>query len=122
MISTGLKFDNADMPTPAEVSFTNNKLWSENTGRGANCLLVGDMIGVKKTISLKWFGLTGGEVRQINDFISSQDKPFFTVTLLDETFAEKTYTVYAGDPTYEVWGWNEKRRLIKGIAVNLIER
>ncbi len=110
------------MPTPAEVSFTNNKLWSENTGRGANCLLVGDMIGVKKTISLKWFGLTGREVRQINDFISSQDKPFFTVTLLDETFAEKTYTVYAGDPTYEVWGWNEKRRLIKGIAVNLIER
>lgn len=100
MISTGLKFDNLDMPTPSEVSFTNNKLWSENTGRGANCLLVGDIIGIKKTISFKWFGLTGEEVRSINNFISNQNKPFFTATLLDETFTEKSYTVYANDPTY----------------------
>lgn len=116
-----LEFDGVEMPAPSEVSFTNNKIWSSNTGRSADCRLVGDLIGIKKTITLKWFGLTGEQTAQINSFISNIDRSFFDVTIPDETFAEKTYTVYAGDPAYEVWGWTENRRLCKGIAVNLIE-
>ncbi len=119
-----LKFGGEVMPAPADegVSITNNKIWSENAGRTSNCLMVGDIRAIKKTISLQWFHLTPEQVKLINSYISSVSNAFFKVTLLDETFEEHTYTVYAGDLTYEVWGWDKNRRLCKGVAVDLVEQ
>lgn len=122
MAYIGLKFGGEVMPCPSEVSFTNNKIWSDNSGRTSACLMVGDIRDIKKTTSIKWYDLKPAEVKKINDYISNVDRAFFDVTLLDECYDESTYTVYAGDPTYEVWGWDENRRLCKGVAVDLIER
>lgn len=121
---TGLKFGGEDMPCPADggVKFTNNKIWSENAGRTSNCTMVGDIRDIKKTISIQWADLTPEEVGRINEYISNIDRVFFTVTLLDEEFVEHTYTVYAGDPTYEVWGWDKNRQLCKRLAVDLIQQ
>lgn len=117
-----LKFGGVNMPTPQEVSFTNNKIWSQNTGRTASCKMVGDIIGIKKSIHIEWLNLKADEIKLINGYISSAANSFFTVTILNEEFEQKSYKVYASDPSYEVWGWDEKRRLVKGLAVDLIEQ
>lgn len=120
MKSNGLKFEEETVATPAEITFCNNKIWSGNAGRTANCLMVGDIRAIKKTVTLKWYHLTGEETAKLNEYISNVDSPFFSITLLDETFQESTFDVYAGDPTYEVFGWDEKRQFCKGVAVDLI--
>lgn len=122
MTPTGLYFDGLKMPTPITINFTNNKLWSANTGRTANGKMVGDIIGIKKSISIVWQGLTPSDVAGINIFISNAMKSFFKVKILDETFTENTYTVYASDSTYEILGWDKNRRLVKNLAVDLIEQ
>lgn len=122
MTPNGLKFNGEVMPTPAEITFTNNKIWSENTGRSATCLLVGDLKTIKKTISIVWTHLNGEQIAQVNRYISNVYSPFFSVTVIDETFQESTYTVYAGDPTYEILSWDSPLQFTKNVSVNLIEQ
>ena len=85
MKSNGLKFEEETVATPAEITFCNNKIWSGNAGRTANCLMVGDIRAIKKTVTIKWYHLTGEQTAQINKYISNVDSPFFNATLLDET-------------------------------------
>lgn len=120
MKSNGLKSEEETVATPAEITFCNNKIWSNNAGRTANCKMVGDIRAIKKTVTLKWYHLTGEETAKLNEYISNVDSPFFSITLLDETFQESTFDVYAGDPTYEVFGWDENKQFCKGVAVDLI--
>ena len=120
MKSNGLKFEEETVATPAEITFCNNKIWSGNAGRTANCLMVGDIRAIKKTVTIKWYHLTGEQTAQINKYISNVDSPFFNATLLDETFNEIKIRVYAGDPSFEIFGWDEKRQFCKGVAVDLI--
>lgn len=120
MKSNGLKFEEETVATPAEITFCNNKIWSGNAGRTANCLMVGDIRAIKKTVTIKWYHLTGEQTAQINKYISNVDSPFFNATLLDETFNEIKIRVYAGDPSYEIFGRDEKRQFCKGVAVDLI--
>lgn len=117
-----MKFGANEITAPTTVTFTNNKLWAGNTGRSASGLMVGDIITIKKTISLTWEKISADEVKIINNYISSPDNSFFTITLLNEEFEEHTYTVYASDPTYEIWGWNKNRQFVKQLAVDLIEQ
>lgn len=119
-----LYFNGTEIPAPADggVKFKNNKIWSNNAGRTSNCVMVGDIRAIKKTISLQWFNLTPAQTALINSFVSNAARPFFNVTMFDETYTPRTYSVYAGDPSYDVWGWDEKRQLCKGLAVDLIEQ
>lgn len=117
-----LKFNGTIVAAPAEISFINNKIWSNNAGRSSNCMAVGDIRAIKKTISIKWYHLSPSDVALINSFISNENMPFFEMTCLDENFVERTITVYAGDPSYEIFGWDEKRQFCKGLAVDLIQQ
>jgi hypothetical protein len=119
-----LYFNSTEIPAPADggVKFKNNKIWSNNTGRSSNCVMVGDIRAIKKTISLSWFNLTPAQVATINSFISNIGRPFFNVTMFDETYTPTVFSVYAGDPSYEIWGWDERRQLVKGLAVDLVEQ
>lgn len=76
MKSNGLKFEEETVPTPAEITFCNNKIWSGNAGRTANCKMVGDIRAIKKTVTLKWYHLTGEETAKLNEYISNVDSPF----------------------------------------------
>lgn len=121
MTTDGLKFDGVVMPTPSDVKFENNKIWSDNTGRSADGRLVGDIICIKKKIYITWTHLNGSQVDLINSFISNQSRPFFDVTVLDETFTYNTYNVYAGDVSYETLSWDGGMQFTKNVTVNLIE-
>lgn len=117
-----LKFGNDVIRTPVVFKTANEKIWSNNAGRTASTLFVGDIRSIKKTIHIEWANCTPQETALINSYISNAGRPFFDVTFLDEEFAEITKSVYAATPTYEQWGWDEKRRLCKIIAVDLVER
>lgn len=117
-----LYFGNVRVKTPSVVKLGNEKIWSQNTARAASGRMVGDIIAIKKTIHIEWAHASPAEVSLINSFISDISSAFFDVTFLDETFTEVTKTVYAGTPTYEQWGWDERRQLCRVIAVDLIEQ
>ncbi|MBP3266933.1 MAG: hypothetical protein J6M17_10385 [Ruminococcus sp.] len=117
-----LIFGSEQVATPVTISYANEKIWSKNAGRTASCVMVGDIIAIKKTIHIEWAHLTPEQVTQINSYISSMSRPFFAITILDEEFKTVTKTVYSGTPTYEQWGWDEKRQLCKLVAVDLIEQ
>lgn len=117
-----LKFNSTDIKTPVTFTMANEKIWSNNAGRTASTLFVGDIRSIKKTIHIEWARCTPQETALINSFISNASRPFFNITFLDEEFNEVTKSVYAATPTYEQWGWDEKRRLCKVIAVDLVER
>jgi len=117
-----LYFGSTPIKAPTTVRLGNEKIWSQNTNRTASGLMVGDIIAIKKTIHIEWANLTPEETAAINDFISNAGSAFFNVTFPDETFTEVTKTVYAGTPTYEQWGWDERRQLCRLIAVDLIEQ
>lgn len=117
-----LMFGDEIMPAPFSVSFTNEKIWSDNAGRTADCTMVGDIRAIKKTIKLQWAHLTGEQTAAINRYISNVDRAFFTVKLLDEEMNAVTKTVYAGSSAYEAWDWDERRQFCKTLNVDLIEQ
>lgn len=117
-----MKFGSVEIAQPAEIQIKNNKIWSNNAGRGANCKMVGDIRDIKKTVSITWYHLSPSQVKEINNFISNVDQSFFPVSFYDEEFEYITITVYAGDPTYDVFGWDENRQFCKGVTVDLIQQ
>lgn len=117
-----LKFDSTDIKIPVTFTLANEKIWSNNAGRTASTLFVGDIRSIKKTIHIEWARCTPQETALINSFISNASRPFFNITFLDEEFNTVTKSVYAATPSYEQWGWDEKRRLCKTLTVDLVER
>ncbi len=117
-----MQFGSVEIAQPAEIQIKNNKIWSNNAGRGANCIMVGDICDIKKTLSITWYHLSPAQVKEINNFISNVDQSFFTVSFPDEEFEYITISVYAGDPTYDVFGWDENRQFCKGVTVDLIQQ
>lgn len=117
-----LKFNDTDIKTPVTFTMANEKIWSNNAGRTASTLFVGDIRSIKKTIHIEWTHCTPQETALINSFISNASRPFFNITFLDEEFNEVTKSVYAATPSYEQWGWDEKRQLCKTLTVDLVER
>lgn len=108
--------------TPVVLTMQNEKIWSNNTGRTADTTMVGDIRAIKKTIHIEWSHATPQETALINSYISNIGRPFFTISFINEVFERETKTVYAGTPSYEQWGWDEKRQLCKNLAVDLIEQ
>lgn len=117
-----LKFGSDIIRTPVVFTTANEKIWSNNAGRTASTKMVGDIRAIKKTIHIEWAHATPAETALINSYISNVSRPFFDITFLDEEFNEVTKTVYAATPTYEQWGWDERRQLCKMIAIDLIEQ
>lgn len=79
------------MPAPFSVSFTNEKIWSDNAGRTADCTMVGETNESK------------GRILQLSC-------PYMNRSLLDSLFSRvKNYTWYTaqfrhrlGDPRLDV--------------------
>lgn len=117
-----MKFGSVEIAQPAEIKYMNGKIWSRNAGRGANCKMVGDIRDIKKTLSITWYHLKPAQVKEINNYISNVNNSFFPVSFYDEEFEYITIIVYAGDPTYDILGWDENRQFCKGVAVDLIQQ
>lgn len=118
-----LKFGGEIVAQPSEIGdWQPEKIWSANAGRASDCTAVGDIIDIKKTITLTWRDLTPAQVRQLNKYISSVDSNFFAMTLFDEELEYRTYMVYAATPSYTIWGWDKRRRICRQLTVELIQQ
>lgn len=114
-----------EMPAPAlnGLTVTREPIWSKNTGRGSTGGIVGDIIGFKFKLQVKWPVLKQAQTALINSAITSS--AFFLVKFKDPTsptgeFVEKT--MYAGTPTYPVYSYALGYPMYVGVAVDLIEQ
>lgn len=118
-----LKLNNIEMPSPKleGVSFSDEKIWSKNTGRPTSGKMVGDIICVKKTIHIEFPPLSPAQVKLIDSVVSNKALPFFNFEYNDGT-ESYTYEVYAGAPSKKLYSIVEGINYYTGYQVELIER
>lgn len=111
------------IPAPDKNGFkrTKNKLWSANTGRTASGKMVGDIVAVKYSLTIKWSELTSSDVTEIENAVSSS--AFFPVVFPAEgTGEELTKNFYAADLTYDTKIVIDGEEIYKDFTIELIEQ
>lgn len=119
-----LYINGVQMPTPAleGLTITSEKVWSANTGRSSSGKMLGTIVAIKATISIKWPPLTPAQVTIIEAAVSDKNSPFATLKYTDMTGTTVTKTVYFGTPSYTVYSWANGTQYIKDVTVDGIEQ
>lgn len=118
-----LKLNNILMPPPKVegVTFGFEKIWSKNTGRASSTKMVGDIKGIKKTISIEFPPLGGSEIEKLQSVLNNKNLPFFPIELYDgEELFEAT--VYAATPSYKLYSTVDGLRIYTGYKIDLVEQ
>ena len=89
------------LPSPVEISTSDEIIWASNAGRAAKGNMIGHVIAEKKTINIKWGILTESEVQVIKDNLISG---FFPFTFRDDG-VNLTISSYRGTLTKEHKGY-----------------
>lgn len=121
LTSSYLVINGVQMPNLKEngLTITKEKIWSSNTGRGADGLLLGDIVATKYKLVCEWPPLTRQEVVRIDNAISPK---FFQVKFLDPgTNQFITKQMYAGTPSYPVYQYKDGVKTYSATKVDLIE-
>lgn len=110
------------LPMPSAIKITPEKIWSKNAGRSASGLFVGDVVAIKHTIHAEWKTLTQAQGATLYNLTKGD---FMSCTFVDpasSSGAEKTITVYASGPAYDVYSYVDGYPRYTGIAVDLVEQ
>ena len=120
-----LYIDDTKMPPPARdgINVQPQVIWSENAGRTASCLFVGDIRAVKQTMTITWNELTYNEVSTIQSHITRVGHPWVEVEYTDLDGTRKTFTGYTeglkgGIRVYDQKGIGR----VVGATLSLVER
>ena len=111
------------MPSPKSegVSFSSEKIWSKNTGRAANGDITGDIVTIKKTVSIEFPPLSPAQIDAIENIVSNKSLPFFSFEFNDgESTIKKT--VYSGPTSCKLYSWLDGIRYYIGYKIDLVER
>lgn len=101
------------------MTIAREKIWSENTSRSASGLMVGDIIGIKIKLEIKWNFLTQEEQKTLIDALEA--KTFFAVEYVDDrTGLNVTKSMYAG--TFSSSPYSYVKKGYTGASVSLVER
>lgn len=114
-----LQIDNTTLPTPKTVIYSQNKLWSANTGRLDSGYFVGDLIGIKRKYEVTFPALTTAQLSTVRASINTD---FATVTITNAEGGTDTVTAYFGDLTVESYSWHNGIRYAINATVSIIER
>jgi hypothetical protein len=120
-----LYIDSTKMPPPARegIQTGNEIIWSENAGRTASCLFVGDVRAVKKTLTITWNELTYSEVSTIKNHISRVGHPWVRVEYTDIDGDNQSFDGYTEGLKGGVRVYDEKGNgRIIGVTLNIVER
>lgn len=117
----GLKIlaNNVELPSPVEISTTNEIIWSANTGRSTTSgKMLGDVIAEKRTFSIRWGVVTKAEQKKI---VSNMKSGFYPVSFVfdDETV---TLNVYRGTITSAALGYAGDTFYYRSVACDIIEQ
>ena len=106
------------LPSPTELTVSEEIIWSANTGRGASGLMLGDVVAEKETFEIHWGVLTAAQREAIRSRLVSG---FFPVTVtIGETAV--TLTVYRGTLTGSLLGTFGGVTYYKDTAVTIIQQ
>lgn len=112
-----------ELPSPKleGVSFSSEKIWSKNTGRAANGEMTGDIVAIKKTVSIEFPPLSSAQINVLESIVSNKSLPFFPFEFYDgETTTQKT--VYSGPSSCKLYSWHAGLRYYTGYKIDLVER
>lgn len=104
------------MPSPVSITSNGELIWSENTGRGANGDLLGDVLSEKQTYDISWGILNEREFQTLCSALPSGFFPF----QLGQTPA---ITVYRGTLKGEILGGvGDGNTYYKDVSVSVIQK
>lgn len=112
-INTGTKAFSVE-PAHKGVTESSEKIWSSNTGRVASGKMTGDIVAIKKKLVVQWPPLTENQKNALDTAVSDA---FFPVT-----YKGRTYTMYGGSPTYQLYSMAKGLPRYYGVSVELIEQ
>lgn len=117
-----LVIDGVTMPEPKQggLSISKEKIWSKNTGRGADGTMNGDVVARKFTLKIEWPILSDAQAAIVDKAID----PAFVKVKFRNPGTGKTVekTMYAGTPTYPVYSYANGLPRYVGTGVTLIEK
>ena len=113
------KVNNTDLPTPKTITYSFNKLWSQNTGRLDNGYFVGDLIAIKKKYEVTFPPLSTAELATVRNAVNAD---FATVEITNAEGGTDTVTAYFGDVDVESYSWHNGINYAINAKVSIIER
>lgn len=111
------------LPMPSTLNIKPEKIWSKNAGRTSDGTFVGDVVAVKQTLHLEWRTMSKSDGATL--YSKSVNGDFMSCTYVDPASgsdAEKTITVYAAGPTYNVYSYVDGYPRYTGVALDLVEQ
>lgn len=119
-----LTINGVTMPSPAlqGVTISTEKIWSKDTGRTSSGKMVGTIVAIKATVSIKWAALTPNEVATIEAAVSDADNPFVPMEYVDMCGNYVRKMVYFGTPTYTSYSWASGLQYVSSVEVSGIEQ
>lgn len=114
-----LKIGTTDLPTPKSVTYSQNKIWSQNTGRLDNGYFVGDLIAIKKKYEVVFPPLTTSQLATVRAAVNAD---FATVQITNAEGGTDTVSAYFGDVTVEAYSWHNDLQYAMNASVSIIER
>lgn len=114
-----LKIGTTTLPTPKSVNYSQNKLWSQNTGRLDSGYFVGDLIGIKKKYEVTFPPLSTTDLATVRAAINTD---FATVEITNAEGGTDTVSAYFGDLTVEAYSWHNGLKYALNASVSIIER
>lgn len=114
-----LKVNNTVLPTPKNVDYSYNKLWSANSGRLDSGYFVGELIGIKRKYVVTFPPLTTNQLALVRNTCAQE---FATVTITDVDGGDAELECYFGDVTVRAYSWNNGYKYAIDCKVSMIER
>lgn len=114
-----LKIGNTDLPTPKSVNYSQNKIWSQNTGRLDNGYFVGELIAIKKKYEVVFPPLSPAQLTTVRAAVNGE---FETVQITNAEGGTDSVTAYFGDLTVESYSWHNGIKYAINATVSIIER
>lgn len=92
---------NITLPSPTQITVSDEIIWSSNTGRSASGEMIGDIIASKKNVNISWGVLTEAEMALIKQVMAPG---FFTISFHDDG-VDLTLRAYRATLNKEVLGY-----------------
>ena len=117
-----LKVGSTVLPTPSDVDYEYNKIWSDNTGRLDSGYFVGDLICIKRKCIIKFPPLTPTELSTVRTAFAAQYGNIEITDMGGDTDA--AFEAYFGDVKVGAYSWNKQKgiKLAINCTVSMIER
>lgn len=113
------KIGSTDLPTPKSITYSQNKIWSQNTGRLDNGYFVGDLIAIKKKYEVTFPPLSTSDLTTVRAAVNAD---FATVKITNAEGGTDEVTAYFGDLNVESYSWHNNIKYAINASISIIER